>query len=73
MTPLASALVFALLACLPLAVWLGKRIADREWRATATGYIRIASGDHLYHVVREGDVRKARAVLESAKLVEHEG
>ena len=73
MTPLAATLVFALMLCMPICVWLGKRIADREWRATASGYIRIASDGALYHVVRDGDVRKARAVLESAKLVEHEG
>jgi hypothetical protein len=72
-TPLGLALVVALMASMPICVWLGKRIADREWRQTASGYIRISSDGHLYHVVRDGDVRKARAVLESAKLVEHEG
>jgi hypothetical protein len=72
-SPLGATLVFALALCMPVCVWLGKRIADREWRQTAGGYVRIASGEHLYHVVREGDVRKARAVLEAAKLVEHEG
>lgn len=72
MSPLEVSLAFALLVGLPAVAWLVKASTERAWRCRADGLTRIESGGELFHVVRDGDTRKARQVLESSKVAEHE-
>ena len=65
MTTAETLLSCALVSGLPVAMYLGHLLSERRWCMAARHPMRVESVSTLYHVVRDGDIIKARDVLAS--------
>ena len=67
-----SLALFLFFTGLGLGLLVGKVITDSRWRDASEEPMRVHSGAALFHVVREGDARKAREVAASCEQVQQE-
>jgi hypothetical protein len=55
-------------AALGFGMWLGGHIRDARWSGAANGEPRVYHRGRFYHVVRDGDLGKAKRVVDGMHL-----